>query len=114
MPDAFAQALATQGLPFILAAYLAAGVVRGFTGFGTALIVVPVAGIFLGPAEIILMIGFSGVLSNLILIPDAWRHVDRGEVGLLSAAALLGVPVGIWLLTRIDPSAIRWIVAVVA
>ncbi len=114
MPEALVAALATPGLVWIGLTYLLAGVVRGFTGFGTALIVVPVAGIFLGPAEIILMIAVSGVLSNLILIPDAWGDADRGEVGVLALAAILGAPLGVFLLTLVDPLVVRWVVTGVA
>lgn len=51
MPEALAALFATDGLIYFCFAYFAAGVVRGFTGFGTALIVVPVAGIFLAPVR---------------------------------------------------------------
>ncbi|MEM6940769.1 MAG: TSUP family transporter [Pseudomonadota bacterium] len=114
MPDALTAALATNGLIYIALTYLVAGVVRGFTGFGTALIVVPVAGIFLSPAEIILMIGVTGILSNILLFPEAWGKADRGEVGITALAACIGVPIGVALLGRVDPLAVRWVVAVAA
>ena len=73
MPDALAQALATEGLWALCLIYLAAGVVRGFSGFGTALIVVPVAGIYLEPAQIIL-IGY-------LVVDDEPRHGPPGLLG---------------------------------
>ncbi len=114
MPDALTQALGTEGLWALLAIYLAAGVVRGFTGFGTALIVVPVAGIYLAPHQILLMIAVSGVVSNFYLVPSAWADADRAEVGVLAGAALLGMPLGIWLIGQLDATAIRWAVAAIA
>lgn len=114
MPDIVTQALATEGLWALCLAYLAAGVVRGFTGFGTALIVVPVAGIYLAPEQILTMIAISGLLSNLFLVPSAWHDADRREVGILAGAALLGMPLGIWLISSIDPTTIRWGVAAIA
>lgn len=112
--DVFAEALATEGLWAICLIYLVAGIVRGFTGFGTALIVVPVAGVFLEPTQILMMIAVSGILSNFFLVPRAWGNADRGEVGILSAAAIIGMPLGIWLVTLIDATAIRWAVAAMA
>ncbi|MEM7520751.1 MAG: TSUP family transporter [Pseudomonadota bacterium] len=114
MPDAIAAALASAGLFPLGLAYLVAGVIRGFTGFGTALIVVPVAGIYLNPADILLMIGVSGILSNLLLVPEAWRVGDRGEVGTLALAAMVAVPIGFGLQSVIDGVLIRWVVAAVA
>lgn len=113
MPDALAAALQSEGLLYLAAIYLIAGVVRGFTGFGTALIVVPVAGIFLAPAEILVMIAVSGVLSNILLLPNAWTEGDRGEVGILALAAVIGVPIGVALLSVLDPLAVRWTVSAI-
>lgn len=114
MPESVSQALATQGLWALCLIYLAAGVVRGFTGFGTALIVVPVAGIFLQPTEILMMIAVSGILSNFFLVPSAWGDADRREVGILAGAALVSMPFGIWLINAMDATVIRWSVAAIA
>ena len=110
MPEALSQALQTEGLVWLALSYLIAGVIRGFTGFGTALIVVPVAGIFLAPETIILLIATSGMLSNIILLPRAWREGDRGEVGILALAAVIGVPLGVAAIAVVDNVTVRWIV----
>ncbi|MEL7097586.1 MAG: TSUP family transporter [Pseudomonadota bacterium] len=111
--DLIAAALAQTGLIWLALIYLIAGVVRGFSGFGTALIVVPVAGIFLGPLDILVMITVTGLVSNFVMVPGAWRVADRAEVGVLALAAALGVPLGLWLLAQIDATAIRWAVSIV-
>jgi hypothetical protein len=49
MPDILASALATDGLMWIALGSLLAGLVRGFAGFGTAMIYLPFAGQFLTP-----------------------------------------------------------------
>ena len=107
-------AAATPGLPWLLLTIAIAGLVRGFTGFGTALIFVPVAGIFLPPQMVVAVITLTGIASTAALLPRAWGQADRTEVGLLALAALLTVPAGLWLLTQLDPEAIRWIVAAIA
>jgi uncharacterized membrane protein YfcA len=114
MPEALVMAGATPGLIFLILAIGVAGIVRGFTGFGTALIFVPVAGIFLPPAVVIGVMTITGTFSTGALLPRAWGQASRAEVGLLALAALITVPLGIWLLERLDGLTIRWIVTIVA
>ena len=109
-----AQALATPGLGWLMLTIAAAGIVRGFTGFGTALIFVPVAGQFLEPHVVILVITLTGVASSSALLPNAWSSADHSEVGMMAAAAIITVPVGFWLLDQIDALTVRWIVACIA
>lgn len=111
MLDALSGAIASDGFWVLSVTFLAAGLVRGFTGFGTALIVVPVAGIYLPPPQILMVMGVSGLLANLLLVPSAWGQADRGEVGVLAIAAIVGVPLGAALLGVWDALAIRWVVA---
>jgi len=114
MPDALSALSATPGLAWLLLAITMAGIIRGFTGFGTALIFAPVANIFLEPRQVITVIALTGVASNAVILPRAWRQAGRKEVGLLVAAALLTVPVGLGLLEMLDRTAVRWIVTAVA
>lgn len=114
MPDIIAQVWATPGLPWIVLAISLAGIVRGFAGFGTALIFVPVAGIFWPPETVIAVIALTGIASTAALIPRAWRQSARREVGLLAFAAMLTVPVGLWLMNQLEETTVRWFVAVIA
>lgn len=114
MPDILAQVWATPGLFWILFVISLAGIVRGFSGFGTALIFVPVAGIFLPPQTVIAVMALTGIASTAALIPRAWRQAARAEVGLLALAAMLTVPLGLWVMTILDQTTVRWIVAMVA
>ncbi len=85
---------ALPGLWVLCAAMLVAGLVRGFTGFGTAMIFVPVAGRYLAPEQVIAVMALTGLASAGALVPRAWREGERGEVGRLAFAACLTVPVG--------------------
>ncbi|MBE0452201.1 sulfite exporter TauE/SafE family protein [Roseovarius autotrophicus] len=114
MPEALAGVLATPGLVWLILVISVAGVVRGFTGFGTALIFVPVAGMFLPPQMVVAVITLTGIASTSALLPRAWGLADRGEVAMLALAALVTVPLGLWLMGVLDPVTIRWIVAAVA
>ncbi len=114
MPEAFQTALATPGLFWLMLAIGAAGIVRGFTGFGTALIFVPVANIFLEAKVVIAVITLTGIVSSAALLPRALRQGDRADVGLLVLAAMVSVPVGLWVLEQLDTLTVRWIVTGVA
>ncbi|GFE65874.1 sulfite exporter TauE/SafE family protein [Litoreibacter roseus] len=111
---ALADALATPGVVWLILTISLAGIVRGFTGFGTALIFVPVAGRFLPPQDVIVLITLTGVASTAALLPRAWRQAERRDVGLLALAALLTVPLGVLTMQATDPATVRWVVAAIA
>jgi uncharacterized membrane protein YfcA len=88
-----------------------AGLARGFSGFGAALIFVPVASAVTSPqlaAPLILVM--DGVLS-LGLVPEAWQRADRRDVATMAVGAMIGVPLGTWILTQSDPVTVRWAIA---
>jgi uncharacterized protein len=93
-----------------ISAFVAA-LARGFSGFGSALIFMPLASITIGPqAAAPLLLIIDGVAAAG-LIPRAWRHADRRDVGIMSIGALAGIPLGAWVLINSDPLWIRWAVA---
>jgi len=88
-----------------------ASVSRGFSGFGAALIFMPLAGTVVPPrtaAALLLIIDFACAAP---LAPNAWKLAQRKTVGVMALGALIGVPVGAWALTRLDPIVTRWIIA---
>lgn len=113
MPDAISQILQTEGLIWLIIAFSLAGIVRGFTGFGTAMIVVPVGAMFLPLAEIIFILTITGLGTAATLVPKAWPVSSKREVLLLSGTAILALPLGIQLLTVLDQDVLRWALTVV-
>lgn len=90
---------------------LIAATARGFSGFGAALIFMPLASSLAAPrlvAALLLIIDFIG---SLPLLPNAWREADRKATAVIVTGALIGVPIGTWLLTRLDPVTTRWIIS---
>lgn len=118
MPEGFAAALeaalATPGLIWLILTIGVAGIVRGFSGFGTALVFVPVAGIFLSATDVIAVITLTGIASMAALLPRALKVSETREVGTLGLAALVTVPIGLWLLSLLDQITVRWIVTAIA
>jgi len=95
----------------ICAIALISGIARGFSGFGSALIFMPLASSIAAPrlvAALLLIIEFIGATP---LIPNAWKQADRKATAIMALGALVGVPIGTWLLTRLEPVTTRWIIS---
>jgi uncharacterized membrane protein YfcA len=93
-----------------VSAFIAA-MARGFSGFGAALIFVPLAGTAIGPREAAPLLLIIDGVAAAGLIPRAWRHADRRDAGTMSIGALAGIPLGAWVLVKSDPLLIRWAIA---
>jgi len=103
--------LQTEGLIWIGVAVFFAALVRGFCGFGSALVYLPIAAQFLEPASVIAsMIAFS-MIGPIPLIPRAIRDCDQTEVLRLGLSGAIGIPLGVVLLTRLEPEIFRWLVS---
>ncbi len=98
-------------LGWLLAAALAGGLARGFSGFGAALIFVPLASVALGPQRAAPLMLLAEAVAIAALTPGAWRLADRPQVGLLALGALMGTPLGAAILVQADPLALRWGIA---
>jgi uncharacterized protein len=88
-----------------------AGTARGFSGFGSALIFMPLASSLAAPrlvAALLLMVDFVAALP---LLPNGWKHADRKATAVMVSGAVIGVPVGTYFLTRLDPVTTRWIIS---
>jgi uncharacterized membrane protein YfcA len=87
------------------------GTARGFSGFGSALIFMPLASSIAAPrlvAALLLIIDFIGAAP---LVPNAWRKADRKATAIMALGALVGVPIGTWFLSRLEPVTTRWIIS---
>jgi uncharacterized protein len=95
----------------ICAIALLAGTARGFSGFGAALIFMPLASSVAPPrlvAALLLIIDFVGAAP---LVPNAWRQADRKATAIMVAGSAVGIPIGTYFLTQLDPMTTRWIIS---
>jgi uncharacterized membrane protein YfcA len=100
----------SASLAFILITAFVAGLARGFSGFGSALIFIPLASSMIGPklaSPLLLVIDF---IAAAPLIPNGWQHAVRRDVGTMLLGSFVGVPIGAWALTQMDPLAVRWMI----
>ena len=114
MPDGLAGALGTPGLSLLLVVIVAAGLVRGFAGFGTGLIFMPVATRVIDPAEAIAILSITGIGAMFVLVPKAWPVAAKTEVATLAVPAIICAPLGVWLLSVVPEVPLRWAVAIAA
>ncbi len=89
-------------------AALVGGLARGFSGFGAALVFVPLASAAVGPREAVPVLALLESVFCLAFLPGAWAHAIRREVSVMSVGAMLAVPLGSWILAQSDPVALRW------
>ncbi len=92
---------------------LAAGLMRGFAGFGSGMMLSPVFAILYGPAEAVLMIAVMEIVVSVQLVPKALPDVQWPFLGPLILAAVVGMPLGAWLLATTEPELITRIIAAI-
>ena len=112
MVDRLFELAQTPGLWAVCAFALAAGVARGLAGFGIGLVMMPVTTAVFGARVAVPMLALLDLPVTIWLARGAWRSFDRREVGILSLAAALGIPVGIWTLLVVDPADMKIAVGV--
>ncbi len=78
------------------------GFVQGLTGFGAALVALPLMGFFIDIKTAIPLILLLGLVINFILISRLLKHVDHKKWILLFLFSLPGIPLGIWVLQYVD------------
>lgn len=103
----------TPGYQIILAASILAGLVRGFSGFGTGMILIPViAAVYSPQVAVALVFVIDATAALPLVIQQAanvkWRTMIPFAIGFLAT-----IPLGIYLLAHSDPSLLRWVLAIV-
>ncbi len=90
-----------------------AGFIQGLTGFGSVLLSLPLLVLFLDIKTAIPVTALLGAVLSLSLLIQLRHHVDWGKIYPLCLGAIAGAPVGVWLLNRIDPQWIHWVIGAV-
>src|ERR1700704_4638107 len=95
----------------ICAIALVSGTARGFSGFGSALIFMPLASSMAAPRLVAALLLIIDFVAAAPLVPNAWKHADRRATAVIVLGALIGVPIGTWFLSRLDSVTTRWIIS---
>ncbi|MEH2559468.1 putative membrane protein YfcA [Bradyrhizobium algeriense] len=98
-------AIAISAVAFI------SGTARGFSGFGSALIFMPLASSIADPRLVAALLLIIDFVAAAPLLPGAWQKADRKATAIMVTGALIGVPIGTYFLSRLEPVTTRWIIS---
>lgn len=94
---------------FLLALTAAvAGLARGFSGFGAALIFVPIASALVGPKIAAPLLLITDGIVAAPMVWSNWQRADRREVSFMAIGCLIGIPLGTLILSQLDAFTLRW------
>ncbi|MDG4649154.1 sulfite exporter TauE/SafE family protein [Roseibacterium sp. SDUM158017] len=113
MPEALGAVLVDPGLPLVCLASLVAGLVYGFAGFGSALVFMPLATLFVPPPVAVAAFSLSALASLVTVVPGAWKVAEKRGVGVMIAACLVFTPLGVAALRLAPETAIRTAISLV-
>jgi hypothetical protein len=111
MPELFQATFGDWRFVAVALVALIAGLVRGFSGFGAAMIFVPIAAALYSPQTAVVLLYVTDGVVTLPLVLRALRHCDWREVAPLALGATLTYPLGLKLLLAIDAVPMRWTIS---
>jgi uncharacterized membrane protein YfcA len=114
MPDLLPPGLSNGALAFLLVSAFIAALARGFSGFGAALIFLPLAATVVDPKIASPLLLITDAVLAVGFIPNAYAQADKREVGIMGMGAVIGIPFGTLVLVRADPLHLRWAIVVLA
>lgn len=86
-------------------------VLRGITGFGFAIAAVPVISLFLSPEITVAYITLLQALIGFYDVPISGKNAHWPSVSWFSVSSIIGIPIGVYLLTMLDDNVVRIIIA---
>jgi uncharacterized membrane protein YfcA len=113
-PDsaAFAATIADPRFVLALAISVLAGLVRGFSGFGSALVYMPLMSALYGPRIAAPSMAVIDVLAAVTFVSTVWRQAAWREVLPLAVSALVAAQFGSLILKYADPILLRWFITI--
>jgi uncharacterized membrane protein YfcA len=90
---------------------LAAGASRGFSGFGSGMIFIPLVSALYSPLLAIALLFVIDFICTTPMLPPHFRNCNWREVLPLLIASSITFPLGLYFLTRLDPVIVRWCIS---
>ena len=98
----------------VSAVVLLAGVIKGFAGFGLAMVAGPLLAVLLGPVHAVVVFLVLELLTGAQLLRRAIPHTDWHLVVPLTVASAITMPFGAYALVTLDGEAMRRAIAAMA
>lgn len=99
-------------LAAVCIAALVGGFMRGFVGFGAALVTIPVLSLAYEPRLAVAAMTVVGIPTLFQLLPEAIRSSERAIVAPISLAILLSAPLGTLVLVSISPAVMKIVISI--
>jgi uncharacterized membrane protein YfcA len=110
VPEIFGVPLDAR-LAVLCAAVFVGGFMRGFVGFGAALVTIPVLSLAYEPRLAVVAMTVVGIPTLLQLLPDAIRTSERAIVVPISLAILVSAPLGTLILVSVSPALMKIVIS---
>lgn len=94
-------------LVILTSAVFVAGIIRGYSGFGFAMVAVTSMSLVLPPVQVVPIVLILEVLASIRLIPQVWRDIDWLSLRWLLAGSLIATPIGVYALATIPEAPMR-------
>ena len=104
----FSALFADPRFPLALGIAGLGGLVRGFSGFGSALIYVPLMSAVFGPKIAAPTFVLADIITGSVFLAGVWRKAHYRDVLIMAAAALSAVQFSTLILQHADPIVLRW------
>ena len=99
---------------FLSGATFLAALVRGFSGFGSGLVYLPLAAQVLSPFQALTTIVIFDLIGPLPIVWRASRECETADLFRLIAGLVVALPLGLLTLTLVEPEVFRYTVSFVA
>ena len=111
MTEIFAPFLTIELLYAVFIAF-AGGLVRGYSGFGSGMVMTPLMALMWGPLTAIITVVGSGVIGSAQLAITSIKNINRRDATPILISALIFSPLGAVMLINFDPEIIKRIIGV--
>lgn len=97
----------------VIVVVMLAGLMRGITGFGGAMLMAPPLSFLIGPVATVVTALILESAAALVMFPDALPRINKRVLGFLILPAFVTVPLGGYVLITLDPFIARKLIAAV-
>lgn len=94
-------------LAFSASAVFVASIIRGYSGFGFAMVAVTSLSLMLPPIQVVPTVLILEVLASINLVPHVWKDIDWFSLRWLLAGSIMATPFGVHLLATVPEAPMR-------
>ncbi|MCA9143524.1 MAG: sulfite exporter TauE/SafE family protein [Planctomycetaceae bacterium] len=85
---------------------------RSSFGFGEALVAMPLLSMVIGVKDAAATVALTSIFNAVvILLSTKWKNIEWSAAGYMLAGALLGIPLGVYVLVNVPESAVKLVLA---